>query len=80
VHQKQLSVIGDSASNYVQAQQTAGPTAVVTAHESNALCYLIGWIAFKLKTQLKSCTACINFLVSNDPNEQKHAKYAADCH
>lgn len=41
-----------------------------TASESNALCYLTGWIAFKLKSQLKSCISCVSFLVSEDPADK----------
>jgi hypothetical protein len=38
----------------------------LTPSEKNALCYLTGWIAFKLKTRFLSCNACINFLVSSE--------------
>jgi hypothetical protein len=41
----------------------------LTSSEKNALCYLTGWIAFKLKAKLKSCSACINFLVSSNPGD-----------
>jgi hypothetical protein len=42
----------------------------LTSSESNALCYLTGWIAFKLKNDLQSCNNCIAFLVSNDPMDK----------
>lgn len=41
---------------------------VASSCENNALCYLTGWIAFKLKSQL-NCNTCIEFLVSNDPHD-----------
>jgi hypothetical protein len=67
VQPKELSVNINSAPNDLQMQHSAGPMTVATSHENNALCYITGWIAFKLKSQLKSCSACINFLVSGDP-------------
>jgi hypothetical protein len=52
-----------SLPHYVEDKQ-------LTSSEKNALCYLTGWIAFKLKAKLKLCSACINFLVSSDPGEK----------
>jgi hypothetical protein len=41
----------------------------LTESESNALCYLTGWIAFKLKAQLKSCDTCVKFVSSCEPDD-----------
>jgi hypothetical protein len=51
----------------------------LTYTEKNALCYLIGWLAFKLKTQLKSCKTCVDFLVSSNPDDRNaiHAQLIA---
>jgi hypothetical protein len=38
----------------------------LTPSEKNVLCYLTGWLAFKLKTRFLSCNGCINFLVSSE--------------
>jgi hypothetical protein len=42
----------------------------LTSTEKNALGYLIEWLAFKLKTQLKSCKTCADFLVSSNSDDR----------
>jgi hypothetical protein len=41
-----------------------------TSSEKNALCYLTGWLAFKLKAKLKSCNERVNFLVSSNTEDR----------
>ena len=41
-----------------------------TSSEKNALSYLTGWLAFKLKVKLKSCNECVSFLISSNTEDR----------
>jgi hypothetical protein len=47
-----------------------GSSTVDSTLELNALCYLTGWIAFKLKRQLNPCSLCVDYLVSTDSEDK----------
>jgi len=50
------------------------PPVVRNSCEANALYYLTGWLAFKLKRELSSCCACASFLSANTNTEINEAQ------
>ena len=62
----------NSRSSESEGQHLA-PSAIAiqqTSSEKNALSYLTGWLAFKLKVKLKSCNECVSFLISSNTEDR----------